>query len=372
MTELDLYRGASLDDRWKYTQTLAAAQGLLPSSISAGNPQAIAARTFFVTETGDMLGIHPLAAIQGVNVIEGKPTLAPALMSALVRRAGHRIRVHRRGSIEAGDYGVRVEVVRADDPDHTFAAEWTPARAIRAGLVQRYERGADGVYTITARSRNGNAGPWEKYTEAMLYARALSEVSREAAEDVLFGVHYTPEELGVEVDAEGQAVDLGDATVARSVPSAPAPEPSAMPRKRATNGSQGVRAPQPSAPAPEAPADPEPANVAEAAAEPAREAVPPSAPAPDPSEPVDAEEVPAEPVDEGPAAVLDESAPVGPSEYEIARDESPDDWNRQALAAVEVEDLRAVWDGASAAGAMTDDLRRTITLRVNAARARQA
>ena len=44
-------------------------------------------------EYGEMLGLSPMAAITGVHVIEGKPTASAGLISALVRRAGHKLRV---------------------------------------------------------------------------------------------------------------------------------------------------------------------------------------------------------------------------------------------------------------------------------------
>ena len=37
----------------------------------------------------------------------------------------------------------------------------------------------------------------------MLKARAISEVARDACEEALFGLHYTPEELGAEVNEDG-------------------------------------------------------------------------------------------------------------------------------------------------------------------------
>jgi hypothetical protein len=37
--------------------------------------------------------------------------------------------------------------------------------------------------------------------------RAVSEACREGAEDVLFGLHYTPEELGADVNDAGEVID---------------------------------------------------------------------------------------------------------------------------------------------------------------------
>lgn len=181
----DMSRGvmtaASLDSRIRYAQTLAASN-LLPAAYRQ-QP----ANVLLAVETGTMLGVHPIAALNGINVIQGKPTVSPALMTALVRRAGHKVRVRVTGTAKDGDLAATVEVIRADDPDFTYSATWTLDRAERAGLL-----------------RNDT---WTKYPEAMLKARATSEVCREAAEEALCGVQYTPEELGAAVDEDGTVID---------------------------------------------------------------------------------------------------------------------------------------------------------------------
>ena len=51
-----------------------------------------------------------------------------------------------------------------------------------------------------------NKGVWKSYPQAMLRSRALAEVIRMGASEVLIGGIYTPEELGAEVDGGGQPV----------------------------------------------------------------------------------------------------------------------------------------------------------------------
>ena len=41
----------------------------------------------------------------------------------------------------------------------------------------------------------------------MLKSRAITQCARDACEEVLFGLHYTPEELGANVDEDGVVVD---------------------------------------------------------------------------------------------------------------------------------------------------------------------
>ena len=88
--------------------------GLLPRDFRR-NP----ANVLFAIEYGDMLGLAPMAAITGIHVIEGKPSASAGLISALVRRAGHKLRV-------SGDArSATCQIVRSDDPDYTFEVTWT-------------------------------------------------------------------------------------------------------------------------------------------------------------------------------------------------------------------------------------------------------
>jgi hypothetical protein len=166
---------ASLPEKMQYAQALAAAN-MLPSQYRQ-QP----ANLLWALEFADSLGLHPMAAITGVHVIEGKPSASAALISALVRRAGHKLRV------TGNDQQATAQIVRADDPDFVFECTWTMARADQAGLTRK--------------------AVWKNYPAAMLKARAITEVAREACEEALSGMHYTPEELGANVDAEGQPVD---------------------------------------------------------------------------------------------------------------------------------------------------------------------
>lgn len=206
-TAVVAYEAATLTERQSYANTLAAGGDLIPRGLhsitrrpdgSAGPAAPSPGKVLLVMETGAMLGLHPIAALQGVHIIEGKATLSPALMSAVVRKAGHRLRVSTDGDVAAGTFTATAELVRSDDPDFTYRATWTVDRATRAGLASK--------------------DVWKKYPEAMCKARAISEVCREGAEDALMGVHYTPEELSADVGEGGEAVGIPVAE--------PDPEPS--------------------------------------------------------------------------------------------------------------------------------------------------
>lgn len=47
---------------------------------------------------------------------------------------------------------------------------------------------------------------WQKYPRNMLFARCLSDVARSMFPDCIGGISYTPEELGADVDIEGNIV----------------------------------------------------------------------------------------------------------------------------------------------------------------------
>jgi hypothetical protein len=151
---------------------LAEVQGFVPAHFYRQPNKILAAMLY-----GRDLGITPTNALQHIIVIEGKATADAQLMGMLVRRGGHRL--EDKTSAEAST----VTITRGDDgTTHTFT--FTMADARRAGLV-----------------RQGSA--WEKYPQAMLFARALTGCARKGAQDALMGVAYTPEELGVEIGEDG-------------------------------------------------------------------------------------------------------------------------------------------------------------------------
>lgn len=145
--------------------TKIAQSDLLPDAYR-GKP----ANVLLAVETGRALGISPVEAINKINIIKGKPTISPELMAALVRRAGHKVRV------SATDTRAEVTIIRADDPDFVpDPVVWTIEKAKRAGIANRDQ--------------------WSRYPSAMLRSRALSEACRMWASDALAGVTYTPEEM---------------------------------------------------------------------------------------------------------------------------------------------------------------------------------
>lgn len=171
------------------------AKALQSSNLLPRAYQAQPANLLLAAEYADTLGVPRMAALTGIHVIQGKPSMSADLMLALVRRAGHRIRVS--GDSTHAD----AVLIRSDDPDFEYRTQWTLEKARQAGLIGK------------------TGGNWEHYPAAMLRARAVTEVVRMGASEVLFGAIYAPEELGAHVDESGNPVE----TVAPQVPQVEAP-----------------------------------------------------------------------------------------------------------------------------------------------------
>lgn len=174
MSELARQDPNDLVAKMDYAKSLSHSN-LLPKSYQ-GNP----ANLLFALEYADALGVQPIHAITSIHVISGKPTASADLMASVVRRAGHKLRV------TGDDTYAEAQLTRADDPDFTFSARWDLAKARQANL---------------------STPTWKQYPGAMLRSRAITEVIRAGAPDAMFGLVYTPEELGAEVDGEGKPVE---------------------------------------------------------------------------------------------------------------------------------------------------------------------
>lgn len=175
-----------LSEQWKYAQALAQA-GLLPKQYRDSPGDVLLAMAY-----ADALALPVAQIFTGIHVIEGRPSMSAELMGALIRRAGHRIRM-------SGDKTTAsAEIVRRDDPEFTYRSTFTIEDAKQAGLL-----GKD---------------VWKKYPAAMLLARAVSAVARAGASDVLAGVSYVPEELGEQPDViDAQRISLNSGEVARKI-----------------------------------------------------------------------------------------------------------------------------------------------------------
>lgn len=116
------------------------------------------------------LGIPPCQALNGgINIIQGKAEISARMMSALVRKAGHEIKVK-----ESTD-SICVLVGKRSDTGETQEASFSIEDAQKAGLVKP-------------------TGGWAKFPKDMCFARALSRLSRQLFSDVI-GIGYVEGEI---------------------------------------------------------------------------------------------------------------------------------------------------------------------------------
>lgn len=150
------------------------------------------------------LNVPGFWALQSMYVVDGRLTLSADLMRGIVARAGHAVRVVERTAQRA-----TVEIKRTDRAT-PYRATFTIAEATTAGLA-----GKDN---------------WRHYPAAMLVARATTIAVREECPDLLFGMVYSPEELGATVDEEG--VPIVDGEIVDDPPADPPAQPEARPVDR--------------------------------------------------------------------------------------------------------------------------------------------
>ena len=171
------YITAGLQERADYIARLA------PSTILPTAYRGNAANAFVAAETGAALGLEPLQALASIAVINGRATLSSDLMAAVIRRAGHTLRI-----VENSPESVTATLIRADDKKFEFTVTWDKDKAVKAGLW-------------------GQRGPWSQYPTQMLRARAITEVARQGASEALMGMIYSPEDFGATITESGEVLE---------------------------------------------------------------------------------------------------------------------------------------------------------------------
>lgn len=132
---------------------------------------------------GSELGLKPQQALQQVFVVHGQPAIYARTMVALLKAKGYKFQ-----TLESS---IDCVTVRGESPrGEVEEASWTIDRAKKAGYTSNKKYDTD--------------------PQAMLYAKAASEVCRKLAPDVLLGIRYTAEDLELEpqpIKARAERVD---------------------------------------------------------------------------------------------------------------------------------------------------------------------
>lgn len=194
------YITAGLQERADYIARLA------PSTILPTAYRGNAANAFVAAETGAALGLEPLQALASIAVINGRATLSSDLMAAVIRRAGHTLRI-----VENSPESVTATLIRADDKTFKFEVTWDKDKATKAGLW-------------------GQRGPWSQYPTQMLRARAITEVARQGASEALMGMIYSPEDFGATITDTGEVLE---AEIVNDTPAPAKQKPAAAPSQPA-------------------------------------------------------------------------------------------------------------------------------------------
>jgi hypothetical protein len=136
-------------------------------------------------QAGQEIGIAPFAAMTGIHIISGKPVIGSGIIASRVK-SSHRY-----------DY----KVVQLDNEvcildfyengENIGTSKFTMEDAKKAG---------------TGSSNNGTGKNIDKYPRNMLFARAISNGVKWYCSDIFLGPVYVYEEMGVEVDENGNPI----------------------------------------------------------------------------------------------------------------------------------------------------------------------
>lgn len=141
------------------------------------------------------LGVSPMSAINNLYLVDGDVAMKGKLMSALVHRAGHQLRVRIK------ETEVTVTAFRRDPYSHEL------------------QEVGDFTFGNEDAERAGLAGKpaYQNFPTIMWSWRAISSLCRFYFSDVLEGVGYVPDDLGVTTEVEiipdEIGIDIEDAEV---------------------------------------------------------------------------------------------------------------------------------------------------------------
>ncbi len=173
----------------KRSEFLARSQ-IIPKSLQ-GKPADIMVIFMMAME----LDIPPMQALNGINVIQGKPTISPQLMLALIKKRLPNAYIK---IVEAEG---EVECTMARDKSHlddVFVSKWNFEKAKKMGLVSKDN--------------------YQKQLNTMLRWRAVGEAARIVFPDIISGT-YLPDEFqdgSLNITSEGELVKDEAASIAQA------------------------------------------------------------------------------------------------------------------------------------------------------------
>lgn len=230
MTALEPYTDRSVALRNYQTEAVHRLAEWAESAQAASHVAAELVRTSFVPETfrgkpheataailaGMECGLSPMAALRSFDIIQGQAAPRAITLRAIVQSFGHDMILEESTASRCKMRG------RRNGAGEWQSVVWTIDRARQLGLT--------------------NKANWKNQPQAMLVARATSELARLVAADAILGIGYTVEEIG---DGAGAGYEFATMTT-----------------DEAPSGSKRMRRGKP-APPPDAPVEAETDDVAD-------------------------------------------------------------------------------------------------------------
>ena len=155
------------------------------SSFNSGKNSQQEGDFFLMMMKGLELGIAPMAAVDTINIIQGKPTLDAKGMLALVKSSGLLESI----DIDSTNERCIVTVKRKDNPEQIISFTIQEAQQFKTTSW------VNGVRTTISLSEKEN---WQSMPAVMLKWRAVTKAMRELFPDILAGL-YTQEELAPDI-----------------------------------------------------------------------------------------------------------------------------------------------------------------------------
>lgn len=140
-----------------------------------------AAQAIVKIQAGQEIGIPPFAAMSGIHIIQGKPTIGAGVMASCVKGSGK--------------YDYRV----VESTEQVCSIDF----------FQGKEKIGNSTFTIADAKKAGTKN-LDKFPKNMLFARAMSNGVKWFTPDVFAGPVYTPEEFDVQptVTVDTEAIEV--------------------------------------------------------------------------------------------------------------------------------------------------------------------
>ena len=179
MTELAIYQEGTIIKSYSDVESVAKAM------VASGffNDATKISQAIVKIMAGAEIGIGPFGSMNGIHIIQGKPAFGANVMASKVKSSGrYNYRV-----TEMSDTNCTIEFTEY------FNGAWQNSGVSSFSLADAKKAGTKNL---------------DKFPRNMLFARAMSNGVRWYCPDVMNGsVVYTPEELGADVDEDGNVID---------------------------------------------------------------------------------------------------------------------------------------------------------------------